>query len=122
MGARVTVTVTTPVAVPLETAEVEDLEEAVAVAESDDAIDVVEEEWVLERCFWVRVLPVLVDAAADTDVDADAAVLEERLEELSVALPSSSSSQSVGKSTMLLVLFTAIPPVAPVARMSARAV
>ena len=43
-------TVTTPVAVSLEAAEVDDLEEAVAVAETDSVMDVVEAEWFLERC------------------------------------------------------------------------
>ena len=65
----------------------------------------------------VSVVSVLVDAAAE------AVVLEERLEELSVVVVlSSSSSQSVGKSTVPLALFTATPPVAPVASMRARAV
>ena len=116
-GMAVTVMVTTPVAVLLDAVE---LEEAVALAESDTIMDVVEAERVLERCLRVRVLSVLVDAAADAD--SEAVVREERLDELEVVLPLSSSSQSVGKSTVLFVLFFAAPPVAPVAWIRARAV
>ena len=71
---------------------------------------------------------VVVDAAADAVVDFEERleeVLEERLkevEEVSVVLLLLPSSQSVGKSTVLFVLFTATPPVAPVALMRARAV
>ena len=114
-GMAVTVMVTTPVAVLLDVVE---LEEAVVLAESDAVMDVVEAERVLERCLCVRVLSVLVDAAADAD--SEAVVREERLDELEVVLPS--SSQSVGKSMVLFVLFFAAPPVAPVAWIRARAV
>ena len=69
----------------------------------------------------MRVVSVLVDAAEDVDSEAEAVVLEERLEELLVVLLSP-SSQSVGKSTEPFVLFTATSPVAPVAWIRASAV
>lgn len=62
----------------------------------------------------------LVDAAADAD--SEVAVREELLDELEVVVPSSSPSQSVGKSMVLFVLFFATSPVAPVAWIRARAV
>lgn len=116
-GRAVTVTVTTPVAVSL---DAEEMEEVVALAESDAVMDVVEAERVLERCLSERVVSVLVEAAADAD--SEVVAREERLDELEVVLPSSSSSQSVGKSMVLFVLFFATSPVAPVAWTRARAV
>ena len=94
-GTTVTVTVTASLVV-----------ESVGATLLDGTAEVTESEWLL--CEWSRVLV----------AEADSVVLEDACELSS----SSPSSQSVGKSIVVLLEFTVMPPVAPVALIKERAV
>ncbi len=125
VGATVTVTVTTPLAMLLLEPVVEaDAADVAAEAEAEDgccvrvaeadAEDVTAEA---EEGCCVKVADASVDTEVETGTEA-----EDDSEALSEGSLSSSPSQSIGSSTAAPMLLAAIPPVAPDALMIARAV
>ena len=109
-GATVTVTVMTEPVLLLKSVDE-------AVADADDALSEAVVDWD-DLC--VRVDEALV-SEAEVEIGTEA-VDDSELEASSTGSLSSSPLQSTGSSTGMPVLLTAIPPVAPVALMMARAV